>query len=119
MRYLFLTYADEQWRDAMSTAERDTFERACRFSDEALRESGHLLAVECLQGNDAVATVQMHNGRVSLTDGPRFGANEQQLIGLFFIDARDLNEAIHVAATMPQVRGGLVEVRPMISFDHP
>jgi len=52
------------------------------------------------------------NGKVSVADGPFVETNEQ-LIRLFFINARDLNEAIHVASKMPQARGGPIEVRPM------
>lgn len=116
MKYLFLAYGDEKRLEAMSASERDAFENACRANDEMLQQSGHLLAVEGLQSSRAATTVRVRSGKVSITDGPLVEANEQ-LIGLFFINARDLNEAIHVAATMPQARGGPIEVRPMMGFD--
>ena len=100
MQYLFLAYGDEKRYNAMSTSERDAFERACLANNEALRKNGHLLATEAFQRSNTT-TVQVHNGKVSVTDGPLTEANEQ-LIGVFFIDARDLNEAIQVAAKMPQ-----------------
>ena len=112
MQYLFLAYADAKRLDALSTSERDTFERACLANDKALRESGHLRAVEAFQRNNTT-TVQVHNGAVSVTEGPLTETNEQ-LVGLFFIDARDLNEAIQVAAQMPQACGGPIEVRSMM-----
>jgi hypothetical protein len=62
--------------------------------------------------------VRVWNGKVSVTDGPFVETNEQ-IIGLFFISASDLNEAIHVASQMPQARGGPIEVRPMMVFDQP
>jgi len=116
MKYLFLAYGDEKRLEAMSTGERDAFENACLANDEMLRKSGHLLAMEGLQSSRTATTVRVRNGKVSVTDGPFVEANEQ-LIGLFFINARDLNEAIHVASKMPQVRGGPIEVRPMMEFD--
>ena len=116
MKYLFLAYGDEKRLEAMSTSERDAFENACRANDELLRQSGHLLAVEGLQSSRTATTVRVRNGKVSVTDGPFVETNEQ-LIGLFFINARDLNEAIHVASKMPQARGGPIEVRPMMGFD--
>ena len=116
MKYLFLAYGDEKRLEAMSTSERDAFENACRASDEMLQQSGHLLAVEGLQGGRNAITVRIWNGKVSVTDGPFVETNEQ-LLKLFFVNARDLNEAIQVASKMPQVRGGPIEVRPMMGFD--
>lgn len=116
MKYLFLAYGDEKRLEAMSTSERDAFEDACQANDEMLRQSGHLLTVEGLQSSRTATTVRVHNDKVSVTDGPFVETNEQ-LIGLFFINARDLNEAIQVASKMPQVRGGPIEVRPMMGFN--
>ena len=116
MMYLFLAYGDEKRLEALSTGERDSFEDACRANDESLRQSGHLLAVENLQSSRTATTVRVNNGHVSVTDGSLVEADEQ-LIRLFIINARDLNEAIHLASQMPQARGGPIEVRPMMGFD--
>ena len=101
MKYLFLAYGDEKHLDAMSTGEREALANACLANDEALRKSGHLLDVQGLQPGRSAITVRVQNGKVSVTDGPCAEPTEQ-LIGIFFINARDLNEAIQVAATMPQ-----------------
>jgi hypothetical protein len=116
MKYVFLAYGDEQLLDAMSNSEREALGSACIANDEALRASGHLLAVEGLQSSSTATIVRVQNGKTSVTDGPYAGTKEQ-LIGLFFISARDLNEAIQVAAKMPQARGGSIEVRPVVEFD--
>ncbi len=116
MRYVFLAYGDEQQLDAMSTSERDALGNECVANDELLRQSGHLLAVQGLQSGRTVTTVRVQNGKLSITDGPFVEAKEQ-LIGIFTIDARDLNEAIRVASKMPQARGGPIEVWPLVEFD--
>ena len=113
MKYLLLAYGDEQQLEAMSTNERDAFERACIANDEALRESGHLLVTEELHSGSAAAIVRVRNGQLSVTDGP-FVETKEQLIKLFIINARDLNEAIRVASQMPQARRGSIEVRPLM-----
>jgi hypothetical protein len=118
MKYLFLAYGDEQRWDTMSAGERNALANACLANDQALRKSGHLLAVEELHSSRTATTVRVHNGIVSVSDGP-FAETKEQLTGLFFINARDLNEAIQVAATMPQARGGPIEVRPILEFDQP
>ncbi len=116
MKYIFLAYEDEQQWEAMSKSERDALANACLANDEVLRNSGHLLAVEGLQGSRSAITVRVQNGKLSISDGP-YTKTKEQLIGIFTVYARDLNEAIQVAATMPQARGGPIEVRPIAAFD--
>jgi hypothetical protein len=116
MRYLLLAYGDEQALSALPAGERRALLNACLANDDALRRSGHLLAAEGLEGSAAATTVRVHNGRLSVSDGP-FASTREQIVGLFFINARDLNEAIQVAATMPQARGGPIEVRPVLELN--
>jgi hypothetical protein len=118
MKYALLAYADEQLLDAMSPGERAALGNACLANDEALRESGHLLAVEALQSSSTATTVRIRRGKISVVDGP-YAKTKEQLIGIFSISARDLNEAIQVAAALPQARGGPIEVRPMLECDRP
>ena len=54
----------------------------------------------------------MRNGKVSLTDGP-FAETKEQLAGFYLIDAKDLDEAVQVAAKIPPARVGSIEVRPV------
>ncbi len=54
----------------------------------------------------------MRNGKVSTTDGP-FAETKEQLGGYFLIEARDLDDAIQVAARIPSAKWGSVEVRPV------
>ena len=116
MKYILLAYADEQRLAAMSSGDRAALRNACLASDEALRASGHLLAALDLQDSRAATTLRVQHSDVSIFVGPYAGTAEQ-LIGIFTIEARDLNEAIRVAATMPQIRGGPIEVRPLAEFD--
>ncbi len=113
MHYLLLAYGDEQRLAAMSTSERRTFEHACLANDEALWASGRLLASERL--HSSVTTVQICDGQVTISDD-RFAAAKEPIVGIFLIDARDLNEAIGVAAQMPQVQSGSIEIRSMENF---
>jgi len=118
MKYLLLAYGDEQQLETMPQHERQMLERACQANDEALRQSGRLLARQSLQSSRSATTVRVQNGKTSIADGP-FADTREQIIGIFTIDARDLNEAIQVAATMPQARGGPIEVRPVSDCEVP
>lgn len=113
MKYVFLAYSDDALLDALPPAERVALCDACAANDEALRASGHLLAAEGVQRGDMATTVRVQHGNVELDAGPHAHSREQ-LIRLFFIEARDLNAAIQIAAQMPQARGGPIEVRPVV-----
>jgi len=114
MKYVLLAYRDEKRWEAMSAGERAAFEEACQVSQQDLSHSLHLIDVKDLQNNTAL-TVRIVNGKVSLTDGPVAGS-QQQLIQLLFIQASDLNAAIQIASKMPQARGGSIEVRPIMEL---
>jgi hypothetical protein len=105
VKYLCLVYSEEQKLEAVADSE-------CVAYDETLREGGQCLASEALQPVQTATTVRVRNGRVSVTDGP-FAETKEQLAGFYLIDARDLNEAIHLAAKIPPARVGSIEVRPI------
>jgi hypothetical protein len=114
MRYLLLVYEDERQWDVLPASERDALVEACRDNDAALRTSGYLLAAESLHHSDGAATVQLHAGAPSVMEGI-LAQPQAQLRAVVTIRARDLNEAIQVAAMMPQTRLGPIEVRPIRS----
>jgi hypothetical protein len=59
--------------------------------------------------------VRVRDGKVSTTDGP-FAETREQLGGYYLLEAKDLNEAIQIAAKIPSARSGSVEVRPIREF---
>jgi hypothetical protein len=56
--------------------------------------------------------VRVRSGKLTVTDGP-FAETKEQLAGFYMIEAKDLNEAIQIAARIPPARVGSVEVRPV------
>jgi len=77
-----------------------------------IRRSGHFVSCNRLLPPDSATTVRVRNGKISTTDGP-WVETKEQLGGYFLIEARDLNEAIRVAAGIPGAARGCVEVRPV------
>ena len=59
--------------------------------------------------------VRMSGGKVTVTDGP-FAETKEQLGGFYLVDAKDIDEAIHMASKIPGARFGSVEVRPIMTF---
>ena len=116
MKYLCLIYDDEKKMDKMPKAEADAFLGEYFTFTENAQKSGHLLAGEALLPVSTATTVRVRNGKVSTTDGP-FAETKEQLGGYYLIEAKDLNDAIQVAAKIPSARTGSVEVRPIMVFD--
>jgi hypothetical protein len=112
MKYLCLIYDDEKNLDVLSESEWNGVVGECLAANEELRRSGHVLASEALQPVCTATTVRVRNGRLAATDGP-FAETKEQLGGFYLIEARDLNDAIQVAARIPSARRGCVEVRPV------
>ncbi len=80
-----------------------------------LRERGAYLGGEALQPNPTATTVRALDGQTVVTDGPFIEAKEA-LGGFYIVEARDLDEALELAAACPGARWGAVEVRPVKDF---
>jgi hypothetical protein len=112
MKYLCLVYHEETKVDALSKSEYDAIVSEVLDYREELQKSSHYIASSPLQPVQMATTIRVHNGKVSITDGP-FAETKEQLGGFYLIDARDLNEALQVASKIPPARLGSVEVRPI------
>lgn len=118
MKYLCLIYDDETKMAAAPKAEMDAIMGEYWTFTEDIKKSGHLVSGEALQPVHTATTVRVRNGKMSTTDGP-FAETKEQLGGFYMIEARDLNDALQVAARIPSARYGSVEVRPIQVFDQP
>lgn len=118
MRYLCLIYSDETQWVKMSKDETDAVLGEYFAFTENIKKSGHYIGGEELQPTQAATTVRVRNGKISTTDGP-FAETKEQLGGYYFINAKDLNDAIKVAARIPSARVGSVEVRPIMEHNAP
>lgn len=116
MRYLCLIYDEEKKLAGMSKSDSDAFMAEYFTFTEAIKKSGHFLGGEALQPVQTATTVRVRSGKTSTTDGP-FAETKEQLGGYYLINARDLNDAIQIAAKIPSARLGSVEIRPIQEFE--
>ena len=105
MKYLCLVYGEEK-------AIQSVNDNHCVEYDAAIRASGHCISSEALEPVATATTVRVRNGKVSVTDGP-FAETKEYLAGFYLIEARDLNEAIQLAAKIPPASVGSIEGRPI------
>jgi hypothetical protein len=105
VKYLCLVYLDAAHWNACSDA-------VCADYAQQVAAGGRLLAAEALHATHTGTTVRVRNGETTLFDGP-FAETKEMLAGFYLVDARDLNEAIQIAAAIPPAQHGSVEVRPV------
>ena len=111
MRYLCLIVWNEDRLAQLPPQELERLNAAHLALNEELIASGPFIEAEPLQPAAATTCVRVQGGRTSVTDGP-FAETKEQVAGFYLIEARDLNEAIQVAARFPSAPYGTVEVRP-------
>ncbi len=115
MKYMLLIHDDEQAWGKLSESERQLiFGEYGQFTQQ-IKSSGHYLAGAQLQPTSTATSVRVRNGKRLLTDGP-FAETREQLGGYYLVDAKDLDDAIDIAARIPSARLGTVEVRPVVDI---
>ena len=112
MKYLLLIYQAEK---AMSEADREHCRTESAQLAHELKAKGQYLGANPLQPVSTATSVRVRNGKSLVTDGP-FAETREHLGGYFLIDAKDLDEAIAVAARIPSAQVGTVEVRPVMDM---
>ncbi|HTV69350.1 MAG TPA: YciI family protein [Rhizobiaceae bacterium] len=113
MKYACLIYLNDLHHlDGFTEPQRAAFINEVLDNDEALRQSGNWLDAHALDLPTQAATVRVRQGKLATTDGP-FVETKEHLAGIVIIEARDLNDAIRIAGTIPMARTGAIEVRPV------
>ena len=112
MKYICFGYYDKSKFDGMTGDERNAMFDTCFEYDDHLRANGHFVGGEALQPNETAMTLRMKNGKVEFTDGP-YAETKEQLGGILFLEARDINHAVQLISQHPSVKyGNLWEIRP-------
>ncbi|MBN70426.1 YciI family protein [Gimesia chilikensis] len=112
MRFVCLGYYDEAWMEGKSEAELSAAMEECFAYDDELRRGGHFIGGQALQHASQAVTLRTVNGQVDVTDGP-FAETKEQIGGLLFLEARDLNHAIALISRHPGIGMGPFEIRPV------
>lgn len=112
MKYLCLIYQAESVALNLPKSEAEKIYREYQAFVEDIKKSGRLLGNNGLQPTQTATTVRVRDGKVVITDGP-FAETKEQLGGYFLIEAKDLDDAIQVAAKIPSARFGSIEIRPV------
>ena len=111
MQYLLLIYSaesDDGNQGASLMAGYGAF-------TQGIVQSGHFKSADRLKPVDTATTVRVRDGKTLTTDGP-FAETREQLGGYYLVEAKDLDEAVAIAAKVPTAKYGSIEVRPVWSM---
>lgn len=112
MKYILLVYSDEK---TWTPDEREKCMVESTALCHELDRQGKYLAASPLHLIETATSVRVREGKRIVTDGP-FAETTEQLGGYFLVDAKDLDEAIAIAARIPASKKGTVEVRPIFEL---
>jgi hypothetical protein len=117
MQYLLLIYGNEvEWARARAEAGTKGMSDEYRAFTQSIIQSGNFKAGDALKPTSAATPVRVRGGKTLTTDGP-FAETREQLGGYYLIEAKDLDEAIAIAARVPSARHGSIEVRPVMVYE--
>ncbi|HEY6309125.1 MAG TPA: YciI family protein [Candidatus Angelobacter sp.] len=113
MQYLLLIYETEAQWDAVKEPDKQKIYQQYRALIGDLQKSGNYKGGHQLQPISTATTVRARNGKTAVTDAP-FAETKEQLGGYFLVEAKDLDDALAIAARIPSAQTGSIEVRPVV-----
>jgi hypothetical protein len=112
MQYLLLIYMNEREYAAMAPSAANSIMQEYMEFTKSIVQAGQFKAADRLKPTSTASTVRVRNGRAVTTDGP-FAETREQLGGYYLVEAKDLDEALSLAARIPGAKDGSIEVRPV------
>lgn len=115
MKYLILIHSNPASRAAwekLSEEQRANFGHSHLALEKELAAEGVLAGSEGLQPPDTATWVSVRGGRTVASDGP-FAEVKEHLAGYYLVDVGSLDEAVAIAARVPDAQFTDVEVRPV------
>ncbi|MGI8869772.1 MAG: YciI family protein [Mycobacteriales bacterium] len=100
---------------SLTDEEREEFGRAHLALSEALFESGQLVASEGLAPAEMAKRVTVRDGVIVASDGP-FAEVKEHLAGFYLVECADIDEAIGIAARVPDAAFNDVQVQPVLDL---
>jgi hypothetical protein len=116
MQYILLIYGNEA--EAKNATKDDMMKMHAEYKvfTQELKGSGKMLGGDALESVTTATTVRLKGGKTLRTDGP-FAETREQLGGFYAVEAKDLDEAVAIAAKCPGAKYGCIEVRPVMRMN--
>lgn len=115
MKYLIMVQSNPtslaHW-ETLTEQQKEQFGREHFALTDALLDSGHLVASEGLAPVETAKQVTVRDGVIAATDGP-FAEVKEHLAGFYLVECADMDEAVGIAARVPDAAFNHVQVRPV------
>jgi len=118
MQYLLMIYQNEAEYAKIDTGTSQKMSAEYEAFTQSIIRNGNFKAGDRLRPTTTATTVRVRDGKMLTTDGP-FAETREQLGGYYLIEAKDLDEAVKIAARIPGAKNGSIEVRPVRVFAKP
>jgi len=112
MRYLCLIYNSADRDGTLTQAEGHQLVAEHFRFDDGLRGDGTIIHADALQPPETATVLRVRDSQLQATDGP-YVETKEHLAGFYVIEAPDDEAAKAIAARIPSVRYGAVEIRPV------
>ena len=116
MQYLLMIYQNEVEYAKNDAETNQKMLQEYGVFTQSIIQSGNFKAADRLRPTTTATTVRVRDGKTLTTDGP-FAETREQLGGYYLVEAKDLDEALAIAARIPSARIGSIEVRPIWVYD--
>ena len=119
MKYLIMIYTNTESRQAwqaLSAAEKKEGLDVYAALNEELVKSGEMIMSEALDLPDTGKRLTVRGREVITSDGP-FAEVKEHLAGFYLVDCVSMERALEIGARFPEVAAGLIEVRPVLSYE--
>lgn len=114
MRYMLMMFGDfEADATPPGTPEFDALMAEYVAFETHLGESGIEQSSEQLDDPKLAHVLRVRDGDRLMSDGP-FPESKEHLGGYYIVDVPTLDEAIRLAAMLPDAKTGAIEIRPII-----
>lgn len=113
MQYALLIYHNEAANMQMNEQEQGVLMAGYNAFTAEVQQRGAMRSGEALMPTTNATTVRVRQGKILTTDGP-FAETKEQLGGFYLLDCKDLDEAIALAAKIPDANNGSIEIRPVV-----
>jgi hypothetical protein len=117
MKFMCLIYFDETSFAGFTEEDGRRLTDATIEEDNDLRRRGKLILGQPLAEPDTAVNVRVRDGKVLRTDGP-FTETKEWLGGFVLINAKDMEEAVAIAADSEIAKHCRTEIRPFLEQTH-
>ncbi len=115
MRYMLLIYASEADYSQLTSEEQTAIMQSHGIFAQEAMQRGILMGGAPLQHTSTARTVRVRKGKALVVDRP-FAETKEQLAGTYILECKNMDEAIELAAKIPDALYGSVEIRPVLEM---